>query len=961
MFLDDGSRDDIGVLKVWDECSNSSSESNSKIISGVGDCDEFQYPLKRYYVKSYKSFKDHRITHDYEITLFLCISMQSNPASGSLRFNVGDASSYYYPKDILSIVTRHRNRYPQKDKNKAKKDKTEHEIGRALENEAESVFIFNGPTRTRLVGRTTNLKNDFINFQQRFDETFSEAWDRFKVLLRKCPHHGFSELLQIDMFYNVLTQFDQDSLNAAAGGNLLNRTPRDALTIIESKSNVRSLRNKPIVSKVSTTTSSPSPSPDVTALTEIVKELVLMNKATQQATVKAIEETCVTCGGLHPYYECLATGGNTFDACAAVGTYNQGGNGYRPQGDPNYRASNQMGPPGFSPPNVQNNCKVPRSRSFLYFLSIRESIYSNTVANPRGDLKAITTRKGVSYDGPTIPPTYSPLPKEAGRELEATKDKVKTTSIAHVQPPVVQVPILEPDVAPKPNPKPLIPYPLRLTDKIECLALADLGASINLMPLSVWKKLSLLELTPTRMTLELANRSIAYPVGVAEDVFVKVGKFHFLADFVVVDYDVDPRVPLILERPFLRMARALIDGDIFTLRKLLIRPFYESSRMKELQALKQVDVTMTKPSIEEPPELELKDLPPHLEYAFLEETDKLPVIISKELKDEEKEAALFKRCMMAIFHDMIEEMMEVFMDDFSVFGDSLSSCLSHLDKMLKRCEDTNLVLNWEKCHFMVKEGIVLGHKILKSRIEVDRAKVDVIAKISHPTSIKAFNTLKKKLTEAPILVSPDWYLPFEIMCDASDFTMLKRELLQWILLLQGIRCIYRVIKEAENLAADHLSRLENPHQGELEKKETNETFPLETLRTISFYGDSSTPWFANIANYHAGNFIKGCHLLSELEHKAYWALKHFNFDLKSAGDHRKVKMNELNELWDQAYENSLIYKEKTKKIHDSKIKNRVFNDCPDYKDSRAHGFVHRSLELQSLACLYMGIRYPRSY
>ncbi|GKC45710.1 hypothetical protein Tco_1063432 [Tanacetum coccineum] len=154
-------------------------------------------------------------------------------------------------------------------------------------------------------------------------DAINEAWDRFKDLLHKCPHHGFSELHQIDTFYNALTQFDQDSLNVAAG--------------------------------VSTITSSSSPSPDVTALTEIVKELVPMNNANQQASVKALEETCVTCGGPYPYYECLATDSNTFNTFAATRTYNQGGNGYHPQGDLNYCASNQMGPPGFPPQNVQNN------------------------------------------------------------------------------------------------------------------------------------------------------------------------------------------------------------------------------------------------------------------------------------------------------------------------------------------------------------------------------------------------------------------------------------------------------------------------------------------------------------------------------------------------------------------------------------------------------------------------------
>nr|GEX44677.1 hypothetical protein [Tanacetum cinerariifolium] len=169
-------------------------------------------------------------------------------------------------------------------------------------------------------------------------------------------------LHQIDTFYNALTQSDEDSLNAVAGGNLLNHTPRAALMIIKNKSKVNISQNKPIVSKVNTTSSSPYPSSDVIALTEIVKELVLMNKATQQATVKAIEETCVTYGRPHPYYECLTTSGNTFDACATVGTYNQGGNKYLPQGDLNYYASNQMGPPDFPPPNVQNSQNYNQNR-----------------------------------------------------------------------------------------------------------------------------------------------------------------------------------------------------------------------------------------------------------------------------------------------------------------------------------------------------------------------------------------------------------------------------------------------------------------------------------------------------------------------------------------------------------------------------------------------------------------------
>ncbi|GJT18084.1 reverse transcriptase domain-containing protein [Tanacetum coccineum] len=482
-------------------------------------------------------------------------------------------------------------------------------------------------------------------------------------------------------------------------------------------------------------------------------------------------------------------------------------------------------------------------------MSQKGTLSSNTVTNPREDLKGITTRSGVAYKGPTIPTTSSP-PKVVECETKVIKDTVPPTnngSIEDVQPPVVQVethvlisePVEAPVSASKPNPKPSIPYPSRLKDQKphekannqmekfyqifqdlhfdisfadalilmhkfastlkslisnkeklfelaktplnehcsavllkklpkklgdpgkflipcdflgmdECLALADLGASINLMPLSVWGKLSLPELTPTCMTLELADRSISLPVGVAEDVSGKVGKFHFPADFVVVDFDADPRVPLILGRSFLKTGRALIDvyeGELtlhvgneavtFNLDQTsryssnyddnsinridiidvaceeysqevlgfsmsgnptpstepivstsspTLTPFEDSDfLLKETDAflviedepispkindsyydsegdillfeeflnndpsspplppqeLKVVEPKNEKYYIDEPPEVELKDLPPHLEYAFLEGIDKLPVIIAKDLKDEEK-AALIK-------------------------------------------------------------------------------------------------------------------------------------------------------------------------------------------------------------------------------------------------------------------------------------------------------------------------------
>ncbi|GJR80219.1 hypothetical protein Tco_0151004 [Tanacetum coccineum] len=185
-----------------------------------------------------------------------------------------------------------------------------------------------------------------------------------------------------------------------------------------------------------TTSSTPAYLLEITALTDAVKAILLQNKTPSPAPVKAIEKTCMTCGGPHPYYKCLATGGNTFDACAVVGTYNQGGNRYCPQGDPNYHASNQM---GFHPRFPPTGIYYYRSGVLLMMDSM-------------------------------ISPTFFYLPKGKRNVNQwAQRTSVSTTislgSTAHVQPLVVQVPIREPDVAPNPNPKLSIPYPSRLNDQ----------------------------------------------------------------------------------------------------------------------------------------------------------------------------------------------------------------------------------------------------------------------------------------------------------------------------------------------------------------------------------------------------------------------------------------------------------------------------------------------------------------
>ncbi|GJT30587.1 reverse transcriptase domain-containing protein [Tanacetum coccineum] len=613
----------------------------------------------------------------------------------------------------------------------------------------------------------------------------------------------------------------------------------------------------------------------------------------------------------------------------------------------------------------QNNELKNMMRSFIQIHSPSGSgsLPSNTIVNPRGDSKVITTRSGVSYDGPTIPPTSSSLLKEVEHELEAIKDKVKTTNVTCAEYAQEVLGFLDNSKSGNPTPKrselfltsdsippgiddadfdpegdilllekllnndPASPFPpkelhfeelkiikssidyppeLELKDLPSHLEYAFLEGT-NKLPVIIAKNLKDKEKARLLKVLKSHKRAIAWKISDIKGIDPQ-----FCTHKILMEDDFKPAVQH-QRRVNLKIHEVIKKEVIKLLDAGLIYPISDSP-WKLNDATRKDHFSL--PFMDQM----LERLAGNEYYCFLDGFSgyfQIPI----DPQDQEKTTftcpygtfayrrmpfglcnapGTFQRCMMAIFHDMIEETMEVFMDDFSVFGDSFSSCLSHLDKMLKRCEDTNLVLNWEKCHFMVKEGIVLGHKISKSGIEVDRAKVDVIAKLPHPTSVKgvrsflghagfyrrfiqdfskiarpmthlleketpfifskecieAFEILKKKLTEAPILVAPDWDLPFEIMCDASDFA------------------VGAVLGQPENLAADHLSRLENPHQGGFEKKEINETFPLETLGMISFHGDSSTPWFADIANYHAGNFVvKG--MSSQQKKKFFKDVKHY--------------------------------------------------------------------------------------
>nr|GEY20948.1 reverse transcriptase domain-containing protein [Tanacetum cinerariifolium] len=640
----------------------------------------------------------------------------------------------------------------------------------------------------------------------------------------KTTHLKMKSLVSLKYSRRHLERHGNDLRKCLERGNLLSKTTREALQIINNKSKVRYSRNKPNVSRMNTTPRDNASKSDdrIDKLADQISTLVdiFAKKIVTPASVKAVKESCVTCGGAHAYYNCSNTNSNQPSVCVVMGTYNQVA--------PQNRARNYMAPPGFAPvQNSQNRFNqnqgqgnnFNRENNFQPFQVPNNPVH-NTIPNPKGEMKAITIRSGVAHEGPSIP-----TPKKVvERETKETKDKEQSNFQGIVD--------FEAD--------PRVPLILGRSFLRTGRALIDVyGEEITLRVNYEAVTFNLNQTTRYSSTYDDLSVNRIDITDVARDEYAQ----EFLgfsnnssggnptSTFEPILFDSSPSLSLfersnfILEEidaylkdksfsPEIDHADCDPEGDICLIEKLL----NDDPFQLPLMDLKQGEVVKAKSLIKEPPELELNELPSHLEYAYLED---------------------------------------------------VRSFLGHVDFYRRFIQDFSKIAR-PMTHPLEKETLFLFSK----------------------DCIDAFETLKKKLTEALILVVPDWNLRFELMCDASDFAIEKEmlavvyafekfrpylvlsksivytdhstlkyllskkdakpRLIWWVLLLQEFDIIIRDKKGMGNLAAEHLPRLENTHKDVFENKDINENFPLETLGKIS---SRSTPWFADFANFHAENFI----------------------------------------------------------------------------------------------------------
>nr|GEU59778.1 reverse transcriptase domain-containing protein [Tanacetum cinerariifolium] len=574
-------------------------------------------------------------------------------------------------------------------------------------------------------------------------------------------------------------------------------------------------------------------------MAKINKNLLKVLQINQQ--VKAVTHDCETYGGPHSYNDCPTTVGQTQNVYDA-GAYNQGVvelvEALVSAPKPNLKPSIPY-PSRLHDQKLRDKANDQKDKFFKIFQDLNFNI---------------------SYvDALILMPKFGPTIKSLMTNRDKLFELARTPLNEHCS--VVLLKKLPEKLG---DPRKFI-ISCDFSGMDECLALADLHARINLMPLSVWNKLSLPELSPTCMTLKLADRSISRPVRVAEDVFVKVGTFHFLADFVVVDFDADPRVPLILGRSFLKTERALIDvykGEL-TLhvgKEAVTFNLDQTSRYStnydamSINRIDLIDVACEEYSQEVRGFFVSGNSTPSTEPIISTSSPTLTPFGNSDFLLEETDAFL------AIDDEPIS---------------------SEIDKAYYDSEGYILLLE----EFLM----MIHHHHLSLHKSSNQEAIDIL-KACHNGPTEGHHGLN---------------------CTAKKGKISQRNE------MPKIPSKFAKLLTFEASISWGRSRL---HEGTSQNR-ASWSDKLDDARR-AFRTTFKTP--IRCTPYKLV-YEKACHLPIELEHKAYLALKHCNYDLLTVGDHRKVQLNELNELRDQAYENSLIYKEKTKRLHDSKIKDCVFN------------------------------------